>query len=184
MAALDIRVLGLGNVLMGDDGFGPFVIESFTAAYDVPANVSVVDLGTPGLDLTPYLAGADAVIVVDTIRADGPPGTIRLYRRGDLFKHGPPLRMGPHDPGFAQTLLTLEFADCAPKQVLLVGAIPQLTAPCAKLTGTLRGAVAEAIDAIALELGRLGVSVTPREHPPDVVPWWERNNPHPAEIPA
>ena len=184
MAALDIRVLGLGNVLMGDDGFGPFVIESFAAAYDVPANVSVVDLGTPGLDLTPYLAGADAVIVVDTIRAAGPPGTVRLYRRDDLFKHGPPLRLGPHDPGFAQTLLTLEFAGCAPKQVLLVGAIPALTAPCATLTGTLRGAVPDAVAAIAAELARLGVAGTPREHPAAVVPWWERNNPRATEIPA
>ena len=174
MPDLDIRILGLGNVLMGDDGFGPFVVEAVAAAYELPANVSIIDLGTPGLDLTPFLSGADVAIIVDTVRAEGSPGDLRTYRREDLFKHGPPMRLGPHDPGLAQTLLTLEFAGCAPRQVVLVGAIPQTTAPCGRLTRALRRAVPEAMHAIVGELESFGVSAPRRPSALPVTPWWER----------
>lgn len=174
MSGLDVRILGLGNVLMGDDGFGPFVVEALAATYELPTNVSLVDLGTPGLDLTPFLSGADVAIVVDTVRADDPPGTIRVYRREDLFRNGPPMRLGPHDPGFAQTLLTLEFADCAPKHVLVVGVVAERTAPCARMTATLRHAVPRAMTAIVSELELLGIEATPRVSPFPVTPWWER----------
>ena len=50
-----IRVLGLGNVLMSDDGFGPYVARVLEAFYEFPDDVEVIDVGTPGLDLTPYL---------------------------------------------------------------------------------------------------------------------------------
>ena len=174
MAVLEIRILGLGNVLMGDDGFGPFVVEAIAAGYELPPNVSVIDLGTPGLDLTPFLSGSDVAIIVDTVRAEGSPGDLRIYRREDLFKHGPPMRLGPHDPGLAQTLLTLEFAGCAPKEVILIGAIPQTMAPCGRLTPALRNAVPEALQAIVRELESLGVSAPwPRSALP-VTPWWER----------
>jgi hydrogenase maturation protease len=170
----DIRVLGLGNVLMGDDGFGPFVVEALAAAYELPPNVSVIDLGTPGLDLTPFLSDADVAIIVDTIRAEGSPGDLHLYRRKDLFKHGPPMRLGPHDPGLAQALLTLEFAGCAPREVLLVGVIPQTTAPGGRLTPTLRRAVPHAMRSIVAELESLGVSLARRPSVLPVKPWWER----------
>jgi hydrogenase maturation protease len=159
---------------MGDDGFGPFVVEALAAAYDLPPNVSAIDLGTPGLDLTPFLSDADVAIVVDTVRAEGRAGDLRTYQREDMFKHGPPLRLGPHDPGLAQTLLTLEFAGCAPREVSVVGVIPQTTAPCGRLTPTLRAAVPGAIRAIVAQLEAVGVSLAPRTSPLPVSPWWER----------
>ncbi len=171
---MDIRVLGLGNVLMGDDGFGPFVIESLDAAYDFPATVSVLDIGTPGLDLAPFLIGADAVIIVDTVRADAAPGTLRLYRREAILQHAPQPRLGPHDPGLKQTLLALDFAGRGPAQVLLVGVVPDRTAPCARLSPSVRAAIAAAVDACVAELQRLDAPPTPRTAPEPVAPWWER----------
>lgn len=171
---MDIRVLGLGNVLMGDDGFGPAVIEAFAAAYDVPSNVSVIDLGTPGLDLAPFLMDADAVIVVDTVRADGSPGAVELFTRERLLAHAPGLRLGPHDPGFAHTLLALEFAGRAPGDVRLVGAVPARIAPCARLSATLREAVPHAVAAVARELGHLGSPPTARSASATGAPWWDR----------
>jgi hydrogenase maturation protease len=90
-----IRVLGLGNVLMGDDAVGPWVIEALLAGWEFPVGVSVVDVGTPGLDLTPYLAEADSVILVDTVKSDAPPGTIHVYPRETLFRMAPKPRMSP-----------------------------------------------------------------------------------------
>jgi hydrogenase maturation protease len=171
---MDIRILGLGNVLMGDDGFGPFVIEALKAGYEFPPNVSVIDVGTPGLDLAPFLLGADVVIVADTVRAEGPAGAIRLYRRDQILKHTPGLRLGPHDPGFKQALLTLEFAEMGPSEVLLVGAIPETTAPTTYLTPAVRHAVPVAVYEILEELERLDSPARPKRGVIRVNPWWER----------
>jgi hydrogenase maturation protease len=73
-------VLGLGNVLMGDDGFGPYVIRAFEGQYELGAGAEAIDLGTPGLDLTPWLGGARHVVIVDTIRASDPPASSATFR--------------------------------------------------------------------------------------------------------
>lgn len=169
----DIRVIGLGNVLMGDDGFGPYVIHELTGAYEFPPNVALIDAGTPGLDLTPYLMHATKLIVVDTVRSDGPAGSIRLYRRDDILRHAPQPRLGPHDPALKETLLALEFSGTAPDEVLLVGIIPGRTIPTPGLSPNVRAAVGYAALEVLLELSRLGVVVRPRAGASATTPWWE-----------
>jgi hydrogenase maturation protease len=168
-----IGVIGLGNVLMGDDAFGPWVVQSLLAEYEFPEGVSVEDLGTPGLDLMPYVTDVEALVLVDTVRSDAPPGTVRLYRRDDLLKHPPQARLSPHDPGVKEALLTAEFAGRGPREVLLVGAVPETTAMGVSLSPALRAAVPRAAAEVLRELGRLGRPATPLGAPrsPDV--WWE-----------
>jgi hydrogenase maturation protease len=81
------RVLigGIGNVLLGDDGVGPYVIQFLEAQYTFGDGVEVVDLGTPALDLTHRLVGLHSAILIDSVRADAPAGTIVLYRKEDIF---------------------------------------------------------------------------------------------------
>lgn len=162
MPAPSTFVLGLGNVLMGDDGFGPAVIHAFEAEYDVDADVEVVDIGTPGLDLTPWLTDAARVIFVDTVRADAPPGTIRLYSKADLLRHAPSARVSPHDPGVKETLLALDFAGRGPAEVTLIGVVPATTALGLDLSNPVREAIPPAIDAIVLALRRAGLYVARR----------------------
>src|SRR5262249_16248616 len=119
-----IRVLGLGNVLMSDDGLGPFVVRVLEATYECPAGVEFLDAGTPGLDLTPYLLGADAVIFVDTVSASGAPGEIRVYDRDAILKVPPQARTGGHDPALKEALLTVAAAGGGPARVTRGGAIP------------------------------------------------------------
>ena len=173
---MDIRVLGLGNVLMGDDGFGPYVVEALTAAYEFTPDVAVIDIGTPGLDLAPFLMGADVVIVIDSVRSDGEPGALRTYSREALLQHAPPQRLGPHDPGFKQSLLTLDFAGLGPREVTLVGVIPQTTAPCARLSPPVRASIAGAVEAVVCEIERFGARPVARSSPLPLAPWWEAAN--------
>lgn len=170
---MDIRVIGLGNVLMADDGFGPFVIHKLHATYEFAPEVSVIDVGTPGLDLTPYLMHADKLIVVDTVRSDAAPGSIRLYRRDQILKHAPQPRLGPHDPGLKETLLALDFNGTGPDEVLLVGVVPKLTTALPHLTDAVRLAVPRAVAEVVAELTRLGAEPMLRAHPSTECPWWE-----------
>ena len=169
-----MRVLGLGNVLMGDDAFGPWVIEELLARWEFPEDVTLLDVGTPGLDLTPYLAGADTILLLDTVRADAPPGTIRIYSRAQLLARPPQARVSPHDPGLAEALFTLAFADCAPRDVTLIGAVPELVATGIGLTSALRRAVDRAADEVVNHLAPLGLSPRLRRERSSDAPWWER----------
>jgi hydrogenase maturation protease len=158
-------VLGLGNVLMGDDGFGPAAVAAFNRHYVVEPDVSVVDIGTPGLDLTPWLADADNVIVVDTVKSDLEPGTLCVFDRGQILRHAPGPRLVPHDPGLKETLLMLEFAGRAPREVVLIGIVPLSVQLSLDLSPVVRAMVPAAARLVAATLRRLGATVTPRGRP-------------------
>jgi hydrogenase maturation protease len=149
-------VLGLGNILMGDDGFGPAVVRAFEETYEVGSDVRLFDLGTPGLDLTPWLADVDRVIIVDTIKVDLPPGSMRFYDKRELMRHVPTARVSPHDPGLSETLRMLEFAGRAPQHVTLVGVVPGRVAMGLEPSDAVRDAVPRAVGAIADALRAAG----------------------------
>lgn len=172
--AARVAVVGLGNVLMGDDALGPYVARVLNARYEFAPGVLVQDLGTPGLDLTPFLAGLDAVILVDTVHSDAPAGTLKRYRRDDVLRHPPPQRVSPHDPGIKETLLTLEFAGRAPAELLLVGVVPHDTGMRTGLAPPVQAAVPAVLAAVGEELARLGVPMRERRSPGDPDLWWER----------
>jgi len=169
----EITVIGLGNVLVGDDAFGPFVLNTLSARYAEPDGVSFCDLGTPGFDLVPHIAGARALIVVDTVKMKAPPGTVRTYRKADLVAKGPTPRTNPHQPSLADTLLLLELQGMAPEEVLLVGVAPDSYDTGAPLTDEVRAAVPEAIRLVVEELQRLGKPASLRDTPLDADIWWE-----------
>lgn len=170
-----VAVVGLGNVLMGDDGFGPFVVQHLLARYDFPDWVTVTDLGTPGLDLIPFIDGAAILVVVDTImlRNDSP-GVLRVFRGEELRAVPRTDRLSPHDPGLLETLDMLALRGGGPNDVLLIGVVPESCAVGPGLSGALRNAVEQAIAAVVDNLSGLGVRVSRREQPlpPDI--WWEK----------
>ncbi len=163
----------MGNVLIGDDGVGPYVVRLLEARYRAPDGVEIADVGTPGLDLTPYLSGAAAVLVVDTVAADAEPGAVRTYRRDALLAAPPLPRTSPHEPGLREALLATELTDSSPAEVLLVGVVPGRTDTGTGLSPPVRAAAERLIEIVVAELERLGRPLVPREPPlePDI--WWE-----------
>jgi hydrogenase maturation protease len=122
-----------------------------------------VDVGTPGLDLTPYLLGADAVIFVDTVKAAGQPGEVRVYDRADILRHPPQARTGGHDPALKEALLTVDAVGGGPAFVSLVGVIPAWIAIGVVLSPAVEGAVERAVAAVALVVNGLGVTLKAAE---------------------
>jgi hydrogenase maturation protease len=173
---LPIGVFGLGNVLMGDDALGPTVIAHLLAGFEFHPDVHVEDLGTPGLDLHPHLAGRRKLILVDVVKSEGEPGELRLYRKDEILKHAPGVRVSPHDPGVKEALLALQFAGGEPEEILLVGVIPGEVGHKVGLTEALREAVPVAAGAVLEELERLGQPVRPRETSLEPDLWWEAGN--------
>jgi hydrogenase maturation protease len=171
----DIAILGLGNVLIGDDAFGPHVVRRFDAEYEVDPQVEVLDFGTPGFDLAPFLMDAQRVIIVDTVKAEAAPGTICHYDKADILRR--PLtraRVNPHDPGLKDTLLLLDLQGAAPAEVHFIGVVPASVKTGIAISDAVRAAVPGAIAAVVESLARMGHPPRRRAVPADPGLWWER----------
>lgn len=157
---------------MSDDGLGPAALRAFARHYAVGANVVVADLGTPGLDLSPWLADAERVILIDTVNAPLPPGSLRIYTKADLLRKAADVRVSPHDPGVKETLLALEFAGRAPRDITLIGVVPAVTTMGLELSPAVEAAIAPAVAAVAAALAAAGLEAVPRTEPLVDSPWW------------
>ena len=167
---------GIGNVLLGDDGVGPYVLQLLESQYTFSDNVRLVDLGTPALDLTHQIVGLDAVILIDSVVSDDPPGTIVLYRKEDIVREVPTERVDPHSPALSECLLTAEMLGASPKQVLLVGIVGETFEPGSRLSAAVQDSVAQAMSAVLEELKRLGFDYQRRALPNEPRIWWGDNS--------
>jgi hydrogenase maturation protease len=119
-----LLILGLGNVLLRDDGVGSAAVAALTDQYEAPDRVSVLDGGTLGLALLPYLEDAASVILVDAIKADAPPGTL-VRLTGDEVGPAVATRLSPHQIGVADLLDGAHWRNRYPSRVLLLGVVPE-----------------------------------------------------------
>jgi hydrogenase maturation protease len=153
---MNVRVIGIGNVFMSDNGFGPYVVRVLEAFYELPAGVQLIDGGAPGADLSSHLAAADASIVIESSGC-GAPGDIRVSRA-------------------RQDEVDLHTADMAPwsDEAMFVNVVPEWSATGVTLSRPVRTAVAPVIALVVAELERLGQAPRLRAEPRQPDTWWER----------
>jgi hydrogenase maturation protease len=84
-----VLIAGIGNILLGDDGVGPYVVRLLESSYLFDEGVELADLGTPALDFIDHIAGLDALIVVDSVDNGKSGGAITLYGKTDLLRNSP-----------------------------------------------------------------------------------------------
>jgi len=118
-----LLVLGLGNVLLGDDGIGSAAVALLLERYQPPSGVRVLDGGTLGLALLPYLEDADTVILVDAITADAAVGTL-VRLDGDQVGPAVATRLSPHQVGVADLLDAARWRGRYPARLSLLGLVP------------------------------------------------------------
>jgi hydrogenase maturation protease len=154
-----ITIGGIGSVLLGDDGIGPYVAGTLESDHQFDECVTVADLGTPGLDLVAHLSGIDVVILIDSVKNDAPAGSVTLYRKEDILRQGPmPARMDPHSPALSESLMIADLTGEGPSEILLIGITGEQYEVGAKLSEAARQASEKAVGAVLAELDRLGVS--------------------------
>jgi hydrogenase maturation protease len=98
-----------------------------------------------------------------------------VYQLPDIIRHAPQPRLSPHDPGIKEALLTVAAAAAGPKDVLLLGVVPEWVATGVKLSRPVRSAIAPVIGLILTELERIGVPLQMRPAPRQPDTWWERD---------
>jgi hydrogenase maturation protease len=159
---IDTAVIGLGNVVMSDDGLGVHAVNRLQARFDLGEEIEVVEGGTAGLLLLPYLADAGRVIIVDAIDLGAHPGTL-VRLDGKDWASAFQVRLTPHDIGLVDLLGAAEISGAWPQQLVLHGAQPSCTTIGTELTDAVSGALEALVDAIATDLTQWGLSVTPTE---------------------
>ena len=173
-----IAVIGLGNVLMGDDAFGPYVAKLLDAWYEWPDDVQVLELGTQGVDLTPFVRGADQLVVLSSVHRGGAPGTLHRLDHDEVMdaalpEREPRLRNSPYEPGIRKLVLTLQFTGGAPSRTWVVGAEPESVELNGGVSESVKPALPRAADEVLGILKGLGVAPRARQPRPEVAPWWE-----------
>ncbi len=119
----DVVVLGIGNVLWADEGFGVRAIEALNAAYEFPAGVMLADGGTLGLGLLGYVTSARRVLVLDAIDFGLLPGTLRVLRDAEVPAWGS-TRLSPHQTGFNDVLALAFLHGRTPDALAVIGVQP------------------------------------------------------------
>ena len=124
-AKLDrILVLGIGNILWADEGFGVRVVEEFHRRYAVPDNVTILDGGTQGLYLVNYVEEADGLIVFDAIDYGLAPGELKLVRDDEVPRFTGAKKMSLHQTGFQEVLSAADLLGRYPRRLALIGCQP------------------------------------------------------------
>jgi hydrogenase maturation protease len=159
-----LLVLGLGNVLCSDDGVGAVAAARLADQYEVPDDVRVLDGGTLGLSLLPYLQDAADVILLDAIRADAPPGSfVRLD--GEEVAPAVANRLSPHQIGVADLLDGARWLDWYPRRLVLLGLVPGSIDLGLERSPDVERNMPGLIEQAVEEAGRLGYVLHPRRAP-------------------
>ena len=169
-----VGVVGIGNVLMGDDALGPYVVKLIEARYELPAGVTIAEVGTPGADLPLHLEGLDVAVVIDTVKMRGTAGELRLLDGAQLMARHPGFPATPHDPGLGEALFTLDLQGTGPREVRLVGVIPAVVEAQVGLSPAVQAAIPSVVAEILRQLSELGVAARERSAPAEPDLWWER----------
>lgn len=153
-----IVVLGVGNILLKDEGVGVRVVEELQQRYEFPDNIRVIDGGTQGLWLMPTIQESDHLIVVDAVLGGGEPGTIYRLERGDL-PTGLRAKQSAHDSDLVEALNLCNLLGSGPKNVVVIGIQPQDIQPFGmELTDTIAAKVQDLVLLVVAELEKLGVA--------------------------
>jgi hydrogenase maturation protease len=156
-----LLVLGLGNVLCGDDGLGVVAVHLLQRRYRAPDGVLVLDGGTLGLSLLPTLEQAREAILVDAIRAEGPPGTfVRL--EGDDVAPAVAARLSVHQVGVLDLLEAARWRGRYPSRLVLLGLVPESIELGLARTPAVERAIDGLVEEIVAEAGELGYAFVPR----------------------
>ncbi len=153
---LNVLVLGLGNILLSDEGVGVKAIEELQRRYDCSEVVEIVDGGTIGFELLPYFDERSHILIVDAVKTDNKPGTIvRIDDPPAYFSS----RTSPHQIGLADVMGLAAITDNLPKNIILLGIEPKRLATGLTLSSEVAQNLSRLVDMVAAELEAIGVKV-------------------------
>jgi hydrogenase maturation protease len=153
-------VLGIGNLVMSDDGVGVKVIQHLQREYRFAENVEIMDGGTLGLDLLPMLEGIDHLIVGDAVETGRKPGTcVRLA--GEELPIALETKVSAHQMGLKDLLSVARLLGHSPGEMVLIGVQPGSIVMDTELTPDVAAVLHVLVDKVMDELKKIGITSIP-----------------------
>lgn len=160
---IKVLILGAGNLLLSDEGFGVHAVRHLERRYALPDCVELFDAGTLGILATHKIEEADLVYILDVVEAEGAPGTVLRFEKDDFMLNRVPVKLSPHQAGVQEMLLVSEMRGRCPAEIYLLGVIPATVEPGEALSPLLQARLAEVADALVAELrARTGLALPAR----------------------
>ena len=153
---MNVLVLGLGNILLRDEGMGVRVVRRLADNYRFPPQVTLLDGGTSGMELMGPIADCDCLILVDAVRNGSPPGTLMRFDGSELdpvFR----TKLSPHQIALSDVLAALRLTGEHPERVTLFGIEPGTVETGTEPTAAVAEKEGELIAIIVKELEDLGL---------------------------
>ncbi len=162
----EVLILGIGNLLWADEGFGVRCVEDLSARWQLPRAVRALDGGTQGLYLLPHVQCAKRLIVFDAVDYGLEPGSVRVVADDDVPRFLGAKKMSLHQTGFQEVLASAALIGAMPERLMLFGVQPEeLEDFGGSLRPCVRARVAEAVAWVVDLLIEWGHAPTPRDAP-------------------
>ena len=150
-----VLLLGMGNILLEDEGLGIRALELLEQKYEIPPQVELMDGGTTGMGLLDDISGRQHLLVLDAVQTGEAPGTL-VKLAGDEVPVYFEMRISPHQMGLSDVLATLELSGEKPADVTVLGMVPQSLEMCLELSELISERLDSLVDAAVKELDSLG----------------------------
>ena len=157
----NILVLGVGNLLLRDEGLGIHAVRALEATFDVSPDVRVVDGGTAGVGLLDSILGCEHLIVCDIARMNAPAGTVARLSGESLFACFAE-KQSAHDWGLCEILLQARLLGHEPKTVVVAVEPADMDTWDMELSPTLAGSLPEVVSSLVVEIRAAGGVASPR----------------------
>jgi hydrogenase maturation protease len=159
-ATKKIGIAGIGNYIVGDEGFGVHVVHYLQEHYLFPDEVEIQDVGTAGIYMAPFLEECDPIFVIDVVDIKGEPGSFHFFTLDDVKAGNFQMRMSPHQLGLLEILEVSKLRDRAPEHVEFYTVIPKDLGDSIELSAEVEGRKVEIAEMILARLADLGVRVS------------------------
>jgi hydrogenase maturation protease len=163
MKNTQLLVLGIGNILWADEGFGVRCVEALNAAWQFGDDVTVLDGGTQGLYLLPFLEEARYLIVFDAVDYGMQPGEMVIAKDDDVPRFMGVKKMSLHQTGFQEVIACASLAGRLPESMVLIGVQPeQLEDFGGSLRDIVKAQIPRALEVALEQAERWGIPYAPR----------------------
>lgn len=156
-------ILGIGNLLLSDESFGIHVTQYLEEQYFFPDSVTILDGGTAGIYMAPFLESHDPVFVIDVINLKGAaPGSLYTFTATEARNGSIQTRMSPHQLGILEILDICKLRDISPETVEFFCVVPESLATGLEMTDSVASQVAKIGDLLVQRLKGLGHAIRPQ----------------------
>ena len=163
MKKTQLLVLGIGNILWADEGFGVRCVEALNAAWQFRDDVTVLDGGTQGLYLLPFLEEARRLIVFDAVDYGMQPGEMVIAKDDDVPRFMGVKKMSLHQTGFQEVIACASLAGRLPESMVLIGVQPeQLEDFGGSLRDIVKAQIPRALEVALEQMKEWGIPCAPR----------------------